>query len=385
MAEDLPLDEALAAASVDARRWSAARVAWLERIATDDAAFAVYQRARVKAEDELARSIEPLDSDVAVWVALGKLLAGSARADEVLASRGLFAADLSRTNRAWRERLRANPSLATRAANLAKEPSAPIPELRIGPRRAAKGQGTSPSSGAQGAAAPTPTLSVFDFAGLTAELERRADDPRILERYGLDARAHHDLEEQYQAAFREDRALERDYRALLEKARAGLRLEPASSRPVAIEAERAPLPIPPLVVAAASASGTLDVSELDLGGAPDLPFSPGAAATPAPTSLREQSGRTLDVSDAVALAEAPTVDAPQPLSLERYASLIVELEAAPHAAHATLTRYGLDLPTKKRLDAHYGESVANDPTSRARYWEARRAAWTWLQRQGRQR
>jgi hypothetical protein len=72
------------------------------------------------------------------------------------------------------------------------------------------------------------------------------------------------------------------------------------------------------------------------------------------------------------LAVAPT------LSIERYASLCVELEATPASSAQTLRRYQLSAPEWVALDAHWKARFSREPEVKAA-WESARAAYrAWL-------
>jgi hypothetical protein len=139
-----------------------------------------------------------------------------------------------------------------------------------------------------------------------------------------------------------------------------LPFEPATSSQIALEnalAEAARLQGPaPGPTKDGGLAGTMELGSLRHLLKPELPFSSPSAPIP---------------------AHAPA------LSIERYASLCVELSATPANAAQTLRRYQLTEPEWITLDADWKARFSREPGARAAWENACSAYRTWLARAGR--
>jgi hypothetical protein len=145
LAEPFPLADVLAAEHLDESVWADADLAWTEQLVADAALLARYETELAAAEDRLTRAVEPLEGDVRAWVAFLAAMATAPSSGELLAQHGLGPNDLSRLRRGWDRRMKENPSLEKRAAELRKSPG------RVPPVRAAE-----PALRPSGAKPPTP-------------------------------------------------------------------------------------------------------------------------------------------------------------------------------------------------------------------------------------
>jgi len=134
--------------------------------------------------------------------------------------------------------------------------------------------------------------------------------------------------------------------------------------------------------------GTAFVSALVIEDA--LPFEQGEAAPPpAPSAAPVASpdvGQTAFVGTAG--GAGPTLpfgldideEVRQRLTLEQYASLCAELEAAPHQRQPILARYKLDENTHRVLDEAWRKHLQEEPADRARFDQALTSYRDWLRR-----
>jgi hypothetical protein len=84
-------------------------------------------------------------------------------------------------------------------------------------------------------------------------------------------------------------------------------------------------------------------------------------------------------TEAPAAPQKPSAPPADPdFTLERYASLCVELEMAPERSAATLQRYGIGAERKKLLDAHWAARLRAEPASQAAFQEAKAVYLRWL-------
>jgi hypothetical protein len=370
-AEGHGLDDALGWAGVAAGTWRKAAPAW-RRALLDGAARAAYHREAAKAEDRLRRPVPPIEEDAAAWVAFMACVAEAPDVLALLAKIDLGPNDVSRLTRAWARRMTDDAALRRRIADLPRPSPAVMPAVRPGPRV--------PLTPAASSAAPAAVAVVAPALPSVPEAQAVPAVTPVVPTY-------------------------------------------LAQVEVRMAAEPAPLPAPD------TGSGkTLDVGDVWRSGAA-LPFSEGAAEAVATGSARSaeegpaeghRSGATVDVSEAwrsgellpfpgsmparpvettvdvgeawrtgQALPFGPTQAAASPasaatrLSLEQYASLVVELAAAPARAAETLNRYGLSAADKEALDAAWRARLA-DARERAAFAQACATYRAWLERSTRQ-
>jgi hypothetical protein len=134
LAEPIPLDEALAAEALDPAGWPDADLGWTERLVEDATLLARYESELAGAEDRLVRAVEPLDADLSAWVAFLAAMTAAPAPDELLAQHDLGPNDLARLRRRWERRMKAEPALEKRAAELRKKGAGRLPRVRAAPR-----------------------------------------------------------------------------------------------------------------------------------------------------------------------------------------------------------------------------------------------------------
>jgi len=115
------------------------------------------------------------------------------------------------------------------------------------------------------------------------------------------------------------------------------------------------------------------------GPAPRPTKDPGLAGTMGPGSSLAMPKPELPF----AAPSAPIPPQAPALSIERYASLCVELSATPANRGETLRRYQLNEPQRTTLDAHWKARITREPGMRATWENACSAYKTWLAQAGR--
>jgi hypothetical protein len=133
LAEPFPLEQVLAAQKLEPDAWAEADLGWTERLVEDAALLARYEAELVAAQDRMARAVEPLDADLSAWVAFLGALAAAPSAGEVLALHGLGENDLARLRRGWDKRMKEDPTLEKRAAELRQRGGGRVPRVRVAP------------------------------------------------------------------------------------------------------------------------------------------------------------------------------------------------------------------------------------------------------------
>lgn len=292
LADEHPLEAALAAYGVASADWGAARAAWLKRIGAagkGTALFTAYQDELFKAEDALGRKVEPLDDDLTAFLVFLDLCGREKDLPAFLEKLELRSPDLSRVGRIWKRRFAADPSYEGRIAELRKAglPDA-LPPLVLGTSVLPRGAAAAPSAPARPSAAPVAPSSGADwehctldrYALIRAELDAGDALASAIGRAGLDEAAWSRADHHYREAFARDPQLERDFRALRAHADRTVRSRGPASAPLAPQA-------------ALSGPAPLGIAQA----AP-----PGPAPAPAPAPV--------PVSPAPALAPAPAAPAP---------------------------------------------------------------------------
>jgi hypothetical protein len=301
--EGLPLHVILASEGIAADAWPKADSAWKVRAAKDERAFTALREKRLVAEDCLARSTAPIDSDLAAWMSFLHAYGAHAAPFEMLHGAGLRLNDLSRLQRRWAARMAEDPGLEKQAADLARRGLPGPSPLRVAPSVLKPFPWTRARVSTTGPAASTPKppvvvpsdtrmapgqLRFYSYVAIKARLaEHPGDEERVLREVGMKDFATTDAE--WQAIMAENPELARDYRRLYEGHRAKLR-----SRPNAPPAQTGPTPIaegpPPArasepivtqTVAPVRAPGKLAGTSMafDAPRGPALPFASGASAS----------------------------------------------------------------------------------------------------------
>ncbi len=135
LAEDLPLETALAQEAISPRAWKPIDVAWKARLAADGAEgslFRSYSDKLAEAEDWLARPVAPLGDDLGAWLAFLAAWGKHEAPFELLAGAGLRLSDVSRLRRRWSRRFAEDASLEKRAAELLRKGPGPVPAVTVG-------------------------------------------------------------------------------------------------------------------------------------------------------------------------------------------------------------------------------------------------------------
>lgn len=138
LGEGFALADILALEGIAPASWPGAEAAWKARLVDesrkdDEGLFASYQSRLAEAEDRLARRISPLETDLAAWTSFLKAYAGHPAPFELLCSLRLRVSDVSRLSRVWARRMTGSQELRDRAAELAREATAALPELHVEP------------------------------------------------------------------------------------------------------------------------------------------------------------------------------------------------------------------------------------------------------------
>ncbi|AUX46765.1 uncharacterized protein SOCE26_082740 [Sorangium cellulosum] len=138
LADGFELPAVLAVEGVAPAAWPGAEAAWKARLVEESlkegqGLFPSYRSRLAEAEDRLARRISPLETDLAAWTAFLKAYSSHPSPFALLDGLGLGVNDISRLSRLWTRRLAGSPELQERAAELAREAGAELPELRIEP------------------------------------------------------------------------------------------------------------------------------------------------------------------------------------------------------------------------------------------------------------
>lgn len=307
LAEQHPLDALLDLEGVSAAAFKHAEIGLRQRIAADAMLRADYEEALVAAEDRFARSVAPLDDELAAWLALLDGYAAAPAPFAYLTRLGLRLSDVGRLRRAWARRAEADPDLDSRIATLRKGKLPKLGALRIGatPLVSSKGATSRPApkgDAAQAGGAPIEFgdidgLGLDRLAALGAEMQREPGDAEAVRaRFGLDRAQHEAILQGLERAFAADASLERDYQRLLahhahrlaSAAKAG---EARRSASVAPRAEPVPAAIdatPPAVSA--------PVASPPVASPPDASppaASPPAASPPDAAELARQLGARL--------------------------------------------------------------------------------------------
>lgn len=214
--EEIPLDEAIQRAGIDARAWPAAERAWEERIAKgDEALLGELDAALAAAQDGLARPVPPIDRDLAAWLDFLRRWAESPAQLELLRSLGLRVEDVFRLQRAWGKKLKDDASLRRKAGQIMQRPPGPMPEIRPEPLALAPLPARPPEPPAPPAddvpplpplCAPLPLLdedvphlSVEQYASLCVEASLDpAGVPDVLQRYRITPEQRAALDAQWQ-------------------------------------------------------------------------------------------------------------------------------------------------------------------------------------------
>jgi hypothetical protein len=123
LADGLPLDALCAHESVDLATFEAAARAWDLRLldALDEGDFELlnrYDQAMMDARANWERRIPPLDEELAEWIGFRRDFERSTNPMSFLEGLGLRAADMSRLQRHWDERAKADPKVRDRLLEL---------------------------------------------------------------------------------------------------------------------------------------------------------------------------------------------------------------------------------------------------------------------------
>ncbi|APR80103.1 Basic proline-rich protein [Minicystis rosea] len=291
LADEHPLDAALANEDLSPAAWAPADVAWKERLAADGAEgpiFIAFRDKRGEAEDCLDRSVKPIDTELRAWLAFLHAWSKHPAPFDLLSGAGLRLSDVARLTRRWSRRMAEDEALRKQAAEIAKNGPGPMPAVRVGSSElkpfpwSKRKKAASPPIVASSVERPLEPVTgdgmdLDTWARISAELaEPGADRERVLVRYDLTGRELPAISAAWKARLAQDPEEERDFRRLFEHHRARVRTSRRKAEaPVRREeprifepAEIAPAPRPKL----AGTSLLLDVPR-----GPALPFVDGEA------------------------------------------------------------------------------------------------------------
>ena len=260
LVEGFPAPDVLALETLDETSWRASSASWKLELAgagPEGPLFREYRDKLVVAEDWLTRPIDPLDGDLAAWLAFLGAFSAHAAPFELLQSLGLGMNDLARMQRRWAKRMSEDEQLGKKAAELAKKQPGELPRVRAGEAKlkpfpwSKAGARSAPrlQQAAAAAALGRPIddeLGLDRYASISVEL---ALDPKgaagVLARYGLSQGELEAADQRWKARIEADPALERDWRGLYAYYHA--RFGAFSKQAQVIDARRAPaeLPEPP--------------------------------------------------------------------------------------------------------------------------------------------
>jgi hypothetical protein len=139
LGEGYPLTVALEHQGLALDAWEAAEERWVDRLAAsaegDLKLLDMLDRAIAAQRARFGRTVDPIDKDLAQFLALQRHLAASEDPSAMLAEHGLFLGDWMRVQEAWAERLAADPALRAAAVRgLGASEMPPLPSVRPGPR-----------------------------------------------------------------------------------------------------------------------------------------------------------------------------------------------------------------------------------------------------------
>jgi hypothetical protein len=227
IADELPLDAALANEGIEPAAWRSIDASWKEAIAGDGAGgplFSAFTDKRAEAEDWLARSVSPLDDDLAAWMRFLAAYGKHPAPFEFLERSGLRLSDLGRLQRKWARRFAESPELEKRAAEIAKQPPKPLPPIAVGSlelkpfpwSRGAAPAAPAPAAEAEAAAALGEMEMPLDrYAALCVELEApKVDRARVIAGHGLTPERFAAVDASWKERLAADAALLRDFRQL---------------------------------------------------------------------------------------------------------------------------------------------------------------------------
>ena len=140
--DGFPLDEVLEKERISPADWAAAQIAVRQRVASDDDARAEYEEALVAAQDRFTRTVAPVDSDLAAWLALVDGMSSAPAPFAWLRRLGLRISDVARLRRRWMKRAQEDDALDQKIAELRSKrlPCAPrVGDWHHRVRRAAGG------------------------------------------------------------------------------------------------------------------------------------------------------------------------------------------------------------------------------------------------------
>lgn len=345
LAEGFGLDEVLEVEGIELPPWSAAAPRWKRRLVDAPALFAAYEEELARAEDWLEREVTPLRMDLAAWVAFLDAYAAHPQPLELLRASKLGMNDMSRLSRAWELRMKDDPSIKRRIAELRKRAPLLLPPITAQPPVLRRSRGSTarlPQVPAPPKTAATGDLGLHVYAVVCALGETKPPDLWArLRGYAIDSSSQLEvLHERWAKEFARDPSLERDHRILAAHTRRSLMPAAAPKPPPPVAASRPPKMPPPPSLAGTALSFEVPKSEA-------LPFKP---APP------------------VRLVEAP-VECLACLTIEQHAALEAEIAMAPGEAAAITARRGIGPAHKAGIDRHYRVLMACIPEVREK-WQA---------------
>ena len=216
--------------------------------------LAAYEQELATAQDRLDREVTPLRTDLAAWLAFLDAYAAHPKPFEMLQASTLGMNDIARLGRAWDRRMKQDPSIEKRIAELRKGPALELPAITVKPAV------LKPSSGAAKIElpadlptepAPKPAMTAdlgMEIMPAICALEELSP-PDLLERlrgYGINSpeeRAHR--HQRWAQEFSRDPSLKRTLRVLVEhrKQMFGARMATRSTTPEKQTSRPATMPV----------------------------------------------------------------------------------------------------------------------------------------------
>ena len=427
--EGFALDPVLANEALTPAAWRSAEKAWKARLAKAGQAsplFTAFRSRRAEAEDWLARPAPPLDGDLSAWVGFLRAYAASPAPFALLEGKGLGLNDMARLQRRWEKALAGDAELARKAAALAAEGpaapdrvTAPAPELKPFPWSKIQKAPAAVASAAPRAPVPAPPVDrvappVLHEAPLDPAPRPKVARPSFLNQgtaLALDVPRGPALPFAAGAPARPPSPLAGTSLALEIPKGPALPFDPHAKPSLPEPAAPAPPPTAAKKLGETSLAMAPSAAPLPFGEAPaaalpkvpprnklasmslslDIPRGPLPAAktastaatpppAPAPAAMPAPAASAAPPAPAAA-APAPARSAPEtaPLpTVQRYASLTIDIAMAPARALETLKRYGLSPAQKVTIDAYYRSRFASDPLLRRSWEEACQTYRDWL-------
>lgn len=428
--EGFALPAVLSAEGLDERAWPRVSLRWSQRLADGGAASPLstsYRDTLAFARGWLGRRVAPLEEDLAVWFAFLNAWSAHPAPFDLLKELAILPADVTRIQGAWAQKIEKDQELRKKAQELARKKPSAVPRVKVTPavlrpfpwsnKRVAHAEELSLVKPKLSSSFIGDAFGLERYAALAAELgaAQKGDAAAVLARQALDEASFAEMTARWERRFTADPTLKQDFVRLRRyyeaKAKASQAKRQEAPVPVRVEIEM------PVVLPRSPLAGT--ALALDIPRGPALPFVVGEApeeialpeaevveiddegrekpAANAPNKLAGTS-LALDVPKGPALPFAARVQvkskeasvaaegawrAEAALTLERHASMTVEIAMSPEKALEVLARYGLTVEGKRAVDAYWRGQVERDAGVREAWQRAYGVYWEWVVKAGR--